>query len=69
MDWYVLGDVEKDTNRHVTTTEAQLIDRIKAIFKTLAKGKGKISLLQVSGPNWGYNGPQMVVILSKTLWE
>ena len=34
MDYYVSGTVEKDTNRRASTTKAQLIDRIKAVFET-----------------------------------
>ena len=31
------GDVEKDVNRHDSTTKAHLVDRIKAVFETLPK--------------------------------
>ena len=32
MDYYVLGAVGKDANRRDSTTKAQLIDKIKAVF-------------------------------------
>ena len=35
MEYYVWGTVEKDTNRHASTTKAQLIDRIKIVFEIL----------------------------------
>ena len=37
IDYYVSGTVEKDTNRRASTTKAQLIDRIKAVFETLPR--------------------------------
>ena len=37
MDYYVWDAVEKDANRRVSTTKAQLIDRIKAIYETLPR--------------------------------
>ena len=37
MGYYVWGAVEKDTNRPASTTKAQLIDRIKVVFKTLPR--------------------------------
>ena len=37
MDYYVCGAVEKDTNRRLSTTKAQLIERIKVVFETLPK--------------------------------
>ena len=37
MDYYVWVVVEKDANRRASTTKAQLIDRIKAVFETLLR--------------------------------
>ena len=37
MNYYVLGAVEKGANRRASTTKAQLIDRIKAVFETLPR--------------------------------
>ena len=37
MDYYVWGAVEKDANRRTSTTKAQLIDRMKAVFETLPR--------------------------------
>ena len=37
MDYYVWGYVEKDVNRCASSTEAQLIDRIMAVFETLPR--------------------------------
>ena len=61
MDYYVWGAVEKDTNRRASTTKAQLIDRIKAVFETLpresvksacSRFRGRIE--DVRGANRGY---------------
>ena len=35
MDYYVCGAFEKDTDRRASSTNAQLIDRIKVVFETL----------------------------------
>ena len=37
MDYYVCGAVQKDTHRRVSTTKAQLIDRIKVVFEALPR--------------------------------
>ena len=37
MDYYVWGAVQKDANRHASTTKAQLVNRIKAVFVTLPR--------------------------------
>ena len=37
MDYYAWGSVEKDAYRRASTTKAQLIDRIKAVFETLPR--------------------------------
>ena len=37
MDYYAWVAVEKDANHHASTTQAQLIDRIKAVFETLPR--------------------------------
>ena len=61
MDYYVWGAVEKDTNCCASTTKAQLVDRIKAVFETLprecvisicSRFQGQIEA--VIGANGGY---------------
>ena len=37
MYYYVWGAVEKDANRHASTTKAQLIHKIKAVFETFPR--------------------------------
>ena len=41
MDYYVWGDVKKDTNCHASTIKAQLSEKIKAVFETLSRKSAK----------------------------
>ena len=37
MDYYGWGAVEKDANRCASTTKAQLVEKIKAVFETFPR--------------------------------
>lgn len=49
MDYYVWDAVEKDTNRRASTTKAELINIIKAVFETLPRESVKSACSRFRG--------------------